>query len=207
MRYERIGNVGPFWHWPKDDYWGWTHPLDHWPGIRDAILAHTPERRRIIQAGGCCGMYPRLFAEHFEQVITFEPDPENFQYLMMNCKGKNIVKIQGALGDRSELKDFVPGKPFNVGLGHLGKADGNTPVFSLDGIIDYPVDAIQLDCEGGEYEAIMGASSTIQSWWPTLCIENPNEQLLSFLTILGYIEVQSVPSMVPDVTDIVFVRK
>jgi len=202
---EYIDDTGP-WAWPEKDYWGWSHPADHWPKIKEAVLKHSPGFKRIIQAGGCCGMYPRLFSNMFEQVITFEPDPNNFNYLVENCQGQNIIKVQAAVGQTIGMVGWVPPKDFNVGLGRVAGWGGSTPMIALDNFICYHVDVIQLDLEGGEYHALMGAQRIIKEYEPLICIEGTNDEIEDYLRTFGYELIEVIPSSAPDVLDYMYVR-
>jgi len=195
VRPEKIDGIGP-WVWVKDDVWGWEQPKDEWPALRDLILANVKSRRGIIQAGGCCGMYPRLWAEHFRHVYTFEPDARNFYCLALNCPSERIIKIQAALS-------FAPGTgsvehtagDFNVGMHRISMVDaltpaaGFVPILTLDDMEFDAVDAIQLDCEGNEENIISGAGMTIAKHRPLISIEAPSEDLRDDLKKLGYSEV------------------
>jgi hypothetical protein len=64
-----VDGVGP-WLWPEADDWGFLSPARDWFALRDLVCLHTPRRRVIVQAGGCCGV--------------FEPDPLNFFCLAQN---------------------------------------------------------------------------------------------------------------------------
>lgn len=153
----------------------------------------------MVQAGGCMGMYPRLWAEHFDTVYTFEPDPVNFYCLTANCAAANIVKMQAALGATGGIGRLQPGPDFNAGLGAvIPDATGAVIMLSLDALNLPTVDAMQLDCEGCEAPIIEGAAATIARCKPVISIEAPDTQLRVTLEGLGYREVGRCGTM-PDV--------
>ena len=200
VRHNKIEGIGP-WLWPQTDFWGWRHPKGEFCELRDLILreARPPGPRHIVQAGGCCGMYPRLFAEVFERVTTFEPEPVNFYCLVANCPSERIVKLQAALSDVPRLVSIEnPWRSFNVGSGAIGEAPGQIPALRLD---DFGFDclaAIQLDCEGHEAAIIAGALKTIERHRPVIAIETPTRELCATLAEYGYREVGRCGTM-PDV--------
>ena len=197
MRNVEIEGVGP-WMWRDADHWGWKHPKQEFPALRDLILDHAPRRHVIVQAGGCMGMYPRLLAEHFETVYTFEPDPVNFYCLVANCSDARIVKMQAALSDMAGARTFQPGPDFNAGLGTIADAPGSTIALPLDALALRDVDVMQFDCEGGEHKIIKGARDTIERWRPLIAVEKPDAALRITLEGLGYREVGRCGRM-PDV--------
>lgn len=70
------------WSWPAGDHFGWDHPLQGWPAIEELLVRHCQNWQVVVQAGGCCGMYPARLARLFATVYTFELDPVNFRYLV-----------------------------------------------------------------------------------------------------------------------------
>ncbi len=197
IRDEKVCGVGP-WAWPEKDYKGFQCPADEFPELRDLVLGRTPERHMIVQAGGCCGMYPRLWAEYFEVVYTFEPDHFNFFCLVANCTSERIIKMQAALGEKPGLCAVEKGPDFNVGMHRIAKTPGNVPILRLDDFIFERLSAIQLDCEGYEDRIILGARETINRHRPTLAIEDPCETLRVTLDEMGYKEVAQCGSAPPD---------
>lgn len=187
VRKEMVHGIGP-WVWVEADFWGWKQPGQEFEGLRNAILPASLEHRCIIQAGGCCGMYPRLWAEHFEHVYTFEPDPLNFYCLSANCASERITKIQAALSDAPGLCSVQKGPAFNVGMHRIGSDPGRVPILRLDDFDFRDIDVIQLDCEGHEGKIIDGARQTIERNRPVIAIEAPNDDLHATLRSLGYVE-------------------
>jgi FkbM family methyltransferase len=183
-----VDGVGP-WLWPEADDWGFLSPARDWSALRDLVCKHTAKRRVIVQAGGCCGLYPRLWSIHFDRVYTFEPDPLNFFCLARNCSSPSIVKAEAALSDTTAEGNLISGPEHNVGMHKLGAGQGR-PVrrVRVDDLKLPCVDAVQLDCEGHEAQAIDGARETICRHRPVLAIEGPNLELMKTILALGYRE-------------------
>ena len=197
MRTTLVEGIGP-WMWREADRWGWEHPRREFSMLRGAILAHTKQHRVIIQAGGCLGMYPRLWSDSFETVYTFEPDPVNFYCLVANCPSERIIKMQMALSDTCRFGMLRVGPDFNAGHGHMADEPGTIPMLRLDAMKFPAVDAIQLDCERHETKVIAGAIKTLIAHKPVVAIEKPDARARDLLSEIGYVEVARVGAM-PDV--------
>lgn len=182
--------------WPKSDKRCWQYMLDH-PDIPEKVAEHVEEKNRkvIVQAGGNCGFYPKKYSELFETVYTFEPDWLNFYCLNLNVSTPNVIKAQACLGNEHKLvslniKEVNRGKNFVNG-------DGIYPVYKIDDLNLNSCSAIQLDIEGFEYYALLGAINTIQQHKPVIVLEiwdqlenryekNINQKTFEFLSSLGY---------------------
>ena len=204
IRDDKVEGVGP-WVWIKSDRWAWDHPASEFAGLRDLILAHIPlERRKIIvQAGGCMGMYPRLWSQHFEMVYTFEPDATNFYCLVANNPSAQVVAIRAALGETPGFGSMHLHPAVNSGAHLVTTVPGYVPILTLDSFRFIELDALQLDCEGSEEGIIKGALKTIERLRPVIAIEKPTQPTINALTGLGYIEVGRTGTM----PDVVFAAK
>lgn len=178
------------WTWPKDDNGAWDGPHEEWErSHRDAYLAASRGRDVVVQAGGNCGLYPRLFAKYFKTVYTFEPDPLNFHCLVNNCQLDNVVKINGALGADNEMVRVIRTSPGNVGMHTVTAADGErlVPQFTIDQLNLPACDFIQLDVEGFEANILRGALKTIEKYKPGISCENGTSRgIPELLAPLGY---------------------
>ena len=197
MRNTEVEGIGP-WMWREADHWGWAHPASEFPALRNLLLANTKERGVIVQAGGCMGMYPRLWSEHFATVYTFEPEPTNFYCLVANCPSDRIIKVQAALSDQPCMCRLSAGLSYNAGAYALESEPGGTLTMRLDSLAFDRIDAIQLDCEGHETKVIAGAINTLIKHRPVIAIERPDDKLKGMLEELGYREVGHCGTM-PDV--------
>jgi FkbM family methyltransferase len=190
IRDEKVEGIGP-WIWPIADSGGWIGPSEEFAAIRDHMLPHIKHRRLIVQAGGCCGMYPRLWSEIFQSVYTFEPSPLNWHCLQKNCVDDKIQKFNMALGEHSQTGWLRVGNMTNVGENTMHIDDGNS-IKVIETTIDHfglpYCDAIQLDIEGYEAPALLGAINTISIFHPVICLEtkNPNDASHAILSGLGY---------------------
>lgn len=165
--------AGRTWQWTADDRACWQYLQKHW---RDATagLSHVPlTRRRVcVQAGGNFGVWPWLLSPHFEEVLTFEPNPTNFALMRQNLAGtENVFCLEAGLG-ASPTKAQMHMSRRNHGA-HRIKFDtpGDIEVMTLDSLALTALDLLDLDIEGAEPYALEGAKETIAKYRPTVVIE------------------------------------
>lgn len=141
----------------------------------NAALELVTDKRLCIQAGGHIGVYSYILAKHFNKVISFEPDANNFYYLKENTKElDNVVIYNYGLGDDEKRVPFIR-KTKNSGASHVATAWSDANVISLRKLdnlyLDY-CDFICLDIEGYEYFALCGAINLINSFHPVVLVED-----------------------------------
>jgi FkbM family methyltransferase len=170
-----------------DRDWQWDELDDPHHGVRHVVFARAEEFRQIIrmycrgrscavQAGGNFGVYPYVLAqEGFKQVWTFEPDPDLFNLLRHNVADQIAIHPLpyglNATGGRARM---TTDKPSNRGA-QWTKPDAAGPVtmVNIDAMeLKNPVDIIQLDIEGSEFEALKGAAWTITQHRPVIQLEH-----------------------------------
>lgn len=174
-------------YWPDSDEQ--CHPVvtSQLPDVKKALI-HVVKFKRCIQAGGNVGVWPKYLSKHFDEVVTFEPDEENFGCLLENVDERNVVKVRGALGSHRGTTGLLR-DPKNVGA-HLTQGEGDIEIFRIDDL-QGPVDFIQLDVEGDELYALMGAVRTLETDHPVLMLEDknikePKGKVETFLADFGY---------------------
>lgn len=180
---DRAGVKG--WWWPKADNGAWSGPADDFPGLRDLVLSHARGRELILQAGGCCGMYPRLWSQDFDRVVTAEPDPLNFHCLTLNNPDDRIRKINAALGyDRVGVSIRVQDKS-NLGMNQV-REGGSIPQIQIDDLELDACDVIQLDVEGYEFLALKGGIHTVAKYRPVIVVETLDNDVQQLLDAMKY---------------------
>lgn len=173
--------------WPRKDTLCWKG-LNNWIDVPELIMDHVDTKNVIIQAGGNCGLYTRIYAQHFKTVYTFEPVPELFKCLVLNTPD-NVIKIQGCLGNEHKMVNMSEHEGGNIGGGHISASEtGIFPVFMIDDLNLDECNLIHLDIEGYEKNALVGASETITRCRPVICIENCEKWLARYNTSLEEIE-------------------
>jgi FkbM family methyltransferase len=141
----------------------------------EAALPYLKQRRTCLQAGGYIGIWPTMLSGIFNRVITFEAQEITFGCLRHNTKGLDNVTVMPrcALGKDNTL---MVGMGNWVEKGHFGTSivipGGNIPTVCIDDLELTDVDLIWLDIEGSEYDALVGASETIERCRPVIGFED-----------------------------------
>lgn len=131
---------------------------------------------QVIDVGGHIGTFScRLAQLHPQAVITaFEPSPTTAHYLRRNVEQNAMsdrvtVREQAVAGSSgyAAFDDNGAGSGLN-GLKNAGHSTGTAvkvEAVSFDDVVaglGAPVDVVKVDCEGGEYDLVLGSSP--QSW-------------------------------------------
>ena len=185
--------IKDFW-WPDDVGEKWRHSLKHVKSL-EWSLARCARRRTAVQAGGNMGLWPRRMSEVFERVITFEPDAISHACLRRNTFDRANVQIRAeALGEaiaRCSVQHRSLGS-------HQVTAGISVPMTTVDALGLDDVDLLQLDIEGYEWHALMGAVETIRRCRPQIQVElrgftekygSSDAAVQTLLASLGYREV------------------
>jgi len=186
------------WVWPKDDTGLWDGPKDDWNKVRPFILDQCDNFHTAVQAGGGCGMYPRLLSQMFQRVYTFEPDAYNFYCLANNCKEANIFKFNAVLSDKHRTITLNNPDPTNRGTGAINMADhallhsGPIPGLMIDDFSFEKLDLIYLDIEGSEKYAIKGAKNSINRHLPMIACESVHNGVTEILERWNYIALEKI---------------
>lgn len=170
------------WYVPIEDNQTFGIILKDWvQAIRPELQLRFPEKNgTVIQAGGNFGLYPALFTEFFETVYTFEPDPMNFNCLVMNCQSHEVIKMNCALGEDNSNAKIVIKSPVNLGMNAIVETDSyvdSIPIVKVDSFGFQNVKLIQFDLEGYELPALKGAINTIQKYKPLIMLETSEEKV------------------------------
>ena len=183
---------------------GWAVPdADHC--CIQAALAEVPDLgvsldlcqqfRTAIQAGGNMGVYPMALAQKFQSVYTVEPDAANYEAMAINTVNQPRVIIRRAAFGKDHGKAAIDQiYPNNAGA-HQIKQGNEFDVLPIDslGVID--CDFLQLDVEGSEHDALLGAIATIEASWPVITLElkglgsrygYTDEDTINLLAEMGY---------------------
>jgi FkbM family methyltransferase len=136
-------------------------------------------------------MYPLELSKYFSRVVTFEPEPTNFECLQLNTKDSGIESYQVALGQHFG-RVGLGGWDKNTGSAHVVKGS-SIQVIPIDSMSVIDCDLLQLDIEGAELSALIGAEQTLLQCKPVVMIErrrhgtDPHSMLLK----KGYEEAES----------------
>jgi len=183
---------------------GWTVP-DADECCMQAILAEVGDLgvsldlckqfRTAIQAGGNVGVYPMALAQKFQRVYTVEPDAANYEALALNTDSHPRIVIRRAAFGMEHGKAAIDQiYPDNIGA-HQLKEGAEFDVLPIDSLGVTDCDLLQLDVEGSEHQAILGAISTIEASWPVITLELKghgerygftDEDTINLLADMGY---------------------
>jgi len=176
------------WAWVTTDTSTWPIIANDWLTSHKAkILPLVKKKNVVVQAGGNCGMYPRLLADYFDRVYTAEPDPENFYCLSVNCNNDKIIKFNAAFGSKNELIRIKVRTNRNVGMHMVETGEGSyIPTLKIDQLALDACDLLWLDVEEYEGKALRGAKKTIEKYHPVIALENCLTDHIEFLSQFGY---------------------
>jgi FkbM family methyltransferase len=178
-------------------------------------LAEIVKKNRLtgcaLDVGANIGNHAIFFAELFDVVHAFEPNPSILPLLTYNLRNHSNVRIHpyGASLKSAVMSAVLP--PANLGGGRIARnieEGGSCVEFalrSLDEVDDLAgckeVDLIKLDVEGHELEAITGAEELIKRHRPLIAIEQNADQIkggsspaLDSLRSLGYMHFYEIRS-------------
>lgn len=181
------------WYWVKGDDGGFGDATDG--PMRDWIDSHSTkyyehlkDRNTVITGGAACGMHVRFYAKDFKHVIAFEPDPRSFFCMCLNNPYENVVKLNAAIG-RGHGIIGIARNPTNIGSNMVvpPTETHHVPMMTIDSLNVDACDLLQLDVEGYEEHALLGAQKTIEKYKPVIVLERFGslEQQV-FMDNLGY---------------------
>ena len=161
----------------KDGYWfpsSDTHfnksvfELDH---IKHCVNA-CKEKRVALDIGGHVGGWAKELANHFDTVLSFEANKNNYDCLVKNTEEcNNVMLFHNAVGDESKYVSVHRGiDPGNSGQGYIVDGD-EVEMVRIDDVVNAPVDFIKMDIEGYEPMALEGAKEIIRKCHPVILIE------------------------------------
>lgn len=178
-----VEGVNGLW-WVTKDIDAWDGPLMDWQRDKSKFMNFVKEFDTVIQAGGCCGMYPRFYKNYFKNVYTFEPDPISFFALDMNCVGEGYNKFNCGLSNQMQSGTMYRPDPMNIGMNEVRLGDGDIQLVTLDSLNIPKCNLLHLDVEGAESRVIWGAKNLIEANDPVVIVERGNGSDL--LKQMGY---------------------
>lgn len=145
-------------------WFSYPRPFEGWLKIEKGDV--------VLEGGATIGEDTYRIAEKVGEegkVIAVEPNPENTKYLRINMKKyKNVKIIQKGLGEKESFLDFSlkerrGGSLFSEkGDSENSEKEIKVQVDSIDNITrGEKIDAIKMNVEGAEIEAIKGAEETL----------------------------------------------
>lgn len=142
-----------------------------------AVIERVNRRGVAIDVGAHVGLWSRLMAIDFAEVLAFEPVAEHADLWRINVTASNARLTQIALGAAPADKVMIAkprGNSGNARVAYNGHTDVEAVRMStLDDEIpaDYAVGFIKIDCEGYEMFVVQGARRTIYRSHPVIIVE------------------------------------
>jgi FkbM family methyltransferase len=184
--------------WPDDTRDSQTrHALKHVRSLEFAI-SRCRQRRTVVQAGGNVGLWPRRLAQSFRRVITFEPDAVSLECLRRNVPAV-VESVDAALGAQPGIISL---QRESLGSHHISHEGASVQQVTLDSYAFTDVDLLQLDVEGYELQALLGAAETLDRCRPIVQIElrdfgarygASDDAVRGLLSTFGYQQVSAQP--------------
>lgn len=195
---------------PDNDLWHgvWcssNEGLNHDGGFMSGnCIKHAQPGERVVCAGGHIGTICVPLAAHGANVWAFEPHPDSFECLSYNMKPYAdtgyVLTRMGLWSSKSHGALVIQRNHAGVTQITVGSGDDvqltTIDSLGLNGKTDPRLALIQLDCEGAELQAILGAEKTIAKHRPALVVEvnrhtlttqgDSAEALLRHIESLGY---------------------
>jgi FkbM family methyltransferase len=148
-------------------------------GLATFLGAMVKRPIRVIDIGAHVGAFACQLAGLSPEatIECFEPSTSTAAYLRRNAEqngwSARIVVDERAVAGHSGFADFVDngaGSALNglidsVPTGATGESATSVPTTTFDEVVasrEQPVDVVKLDCEGGEYDAVLNSST--KSW-------------------------------------------
>lgn len=150
----------------------------HKDGIEKFLgLSDEENYRTFIDIGGHIGLVAKPVSFLFDTVISFEPNPTNYECFEKNLEGiDNVTLHKVGLNDQhTRFSKFRFDDPKNSGMVgvNLQDKDDDAP-FELKRLDDYQfdnVDFVKIDVEGLELSVVKGALETFEKHHPLVMIE------------------------------------
>ncbi len=185
----------PDWDTHFEEFFSKFHPAPgertpYQEAQREYALSFVTDWRTVLDVGGNVGTWSHPLSERFDNVIAFEPHPENRACYETNMAEKtNWVLTPVALSDtEGKLPLYIHNVSCgNISLEHDGVINGPThgkptdadiisievEVKTIDSFGFHDVDFIKIDVQGHEHGVLKGATKLLTEQSPVLVLELP----------------------------------
>lgn len=153
------------------------------------IFNRLKKRRICLDVGANIGNHSLAFAEHFDRVLAFEPNPRTFKLLAINSElARNVVPYRlGASNRKGTVTAYqdalnIGGATSNASISDLRERNEHGVIsavqFDVDRLDDMlnpsdlnQIDFIKLDVEGHEAAALEGMETILRASGPIVAME------------------------------------
>jgi len=125
---------------------------------RDVYRINNFSGELIIDIGANIGIFSIFASEKAKKVIAYEPEQDNYEFLLKNIHKNKITNIEThklGLGKKGKAR-IIPMQSGSY-VGELGKEP--VKLISLNDIKFDKCDLMKIDCEGSEFDLIKYAKS------------------------------------------------
>lgn len=162
-------------------HWNVAKPENHEPEVINALHRYLKPGHVFYDVGANIGLYSLIAASIVGpsgQVLAFEPGKINLHYFERSIEQNGVSNIDlrsTAIGAKDGTMAFEPRGAMSGRLIHEGEETPNSiaiAVRSIDSLIakGEPIpDVIKIDIEGGEGDALSGASETLKRGPVVIC--------------------------------------
>jgi len=152
----------------------------------------------LVNIGANIGCYAKAFVDKASKIICFEPHEEAFTCLKYNLeKYSNVELCNVALSHDSHMYNVLDGCANNIGASVIeSSVDSQKYTMTLDELDFDKLNFILMDCEGSEYNILLGSRNTIDKFKPIIVTEvndhhlqrfgSSRDQLFLLLDEMGY---------------------
>ena len=175
----------------ENDILGWHN------GMFTRLPLKSKRRRVALDLGGCYGMAAIPLSTFFDEVHSFEINPNMEPVLRANTERFENIKVHMMGASDADGVRYLHENPTSSGGSYVTHGDDTPPrnkivgvgVTSIDSFDFQNVDFIKFDVEGHELEAINGAINTIRRYRPMLVVEmHPRSPTFSYVLMLLMLE-------------------
>ena len=154
----------------EDEYGG---VINYQKPQRDYALGFVTDFSLAIDVGGHVGIFSRHFAQHFEQVIAYEPSPDVRECLERNVPSNVEIRAQAVSDTRGTLmlSNVSAGNSGGAFLSHTGDGTIEVPVVRIDDLRLERLGLLKIDVQGEDFRVLYGARKTIRRCKTVVLIE------------------------------------
>ena len=170
------GRYGPCYTFRRDEYLGrsvFSYGEYNKDECEHIVRLANEKKGLVLDIGANIGNISQALISAGHYVIAFEPQPEVFELLKLNCPGARTYNVGlGSLNTIMQIPKLDYSKRGNYGAISIGTGIGlDVEVKTLDSFNFENVSLIKIDVEGFEEEVLLGGELTILNSKPIIYLE------------------------------------
>jgi FkbM family methyltransferase len=165
--------------------WG-RYERDELDLLMRAVAPHLALGGVCLDIGANIGNHAVFFADHFAEVLAFEPNPRTFSLLQLNAGLRNNIRCFNFGLSCADARASLHVPTDNIGMASLHGSGGlqvDCDLRRLDGlgVLDGPikrhVSLIKIDVEGHESDVLAGAGDLLAQDRPVVVFEQTASEI------------------------------